>query len=128
MVSGKDRPSKVNLEMMARPVSADALMSDFLDSLPDVLKVKELREFIAAIREDLPDRNSWDRVEPWLTVFENNEGILRCAHGFKEEAMELLASIRTIGREKIPVTVETLGTSGTIKRAKKKYLNNLLGK
>ena len=46
MVSGVDRPSKVNLDMMGRPVGADASISEFLDSLPDVLKVKELKELV----------------------------------------------------------------------------------
>ena len=86
------------------------------------------KELIAAIRKSMPDKSSWERAKPWLTVFEENMGILRCAHNGKDEAVELLASIKTIGSRKIPVVVETLGTSGTIKRAKKKYLPNLIEK
>jgi hypothetical protein len=50
MVSGADRPSKVNLEMMGREVGSDASMKDFLDSLPDILKVAELKELVGKIR------------------------------------------------------------------------------
>ncbi len=83
------------------------------------------KEFIVSIRQSIPDKNSWERIEPWLTVFEDNEGILRCTHTSKDEAIELLTSIKTVGRERIPVKIETLGASGTIKKAKRKYLCNL---
>lgn len=61
-------------------------------------------------------------MKPWLTVFEHNKGILRCVHTYKDEAIGLLTSIKTMGGEKMPIKVETLGTSGTIKKAKRKYL------
>lgn len=79
-------------------------------------------EFIAAIREYILSKNDWNRIKPWLTIFENNEGILRCVHTNKDEAIHLLTSINAVGKEKIPVNVETLGTSGTIKKAKRNYL------
>lgn len=62
-------------------------------------------------------------MKPWLTVFKNNEGILRCVHTNKDKAANLLTSIKTIGRDKIPIKVETLGISGTIKKAKRNYLS-----
>ena len=51
LISGKDRPSKVTLGMLGRPVTSEATMTDFLKSLPDVLKVKELKELVVWIRE-----------------------------------------------------------------------------
>ncbi len=80
------------------------------------------KEFIAAIRESTKDKSAWDRIRPWLTVFEYNEGILRCAHTAKDEAIALLTGITIMGREKMPITVETLGTSGTIKNVKRKHI------
>ncbi len=80
------------------------------------------KEVIAAIRRNTQDKNTWDRVRPWLTVFDNNEGIVRCVHTAKDEAIELLSSIKVMGMERVPITVETLGTSGTIKNAKRRFI------
>ncbi|MEO6393869.1 MAG: hypothetical protein ABIP75_18595, partial [Pyrinomonadaceae bacterium] len=43
-------PSKVMLEDFAKPVGADATLSDFLDSLPNILAVQSMRELAAQIR------------------------------------------------------------------------------
>ena len=51
MVSGADRSSKVNLNMMGKPVGGDVNFGEFLGSLPDVLKVKELRELDVGLNE-----------------------------------------------------------------------------
>ena len=82
------------------------------------------KEFIAAIRRNVNEKNQWERVMPWLTVFENNQGILRCMHTAKDEAVEILNSIEYIDKGKEKVRVETLGTSGTIKKAKLHFLKN----
>ncbi len=83
------------------------------------------KEFIAAIRSSVSDRNSWDRIKPWLTTFEDNCGILRCTHIAKDEALLLLSSIDVVGRERIPIKVETIYTSGTIKKAKGKIIKTI---
>ena len=44
------RPSKVSAGDFARPVAAAAALSDFLDSLPNILAVRSLREVAAQIR------------------------------------------------------------------------------
>ena len=80
-------------------------------------------ELISAIREKVKNNESWVNMKPWLTIFEDNEGILRCVHTNKDEAVKLLTSIKIVGKENMPVRVETLGTSGTIKQAKRKYLS-----
>ena len=41
------RPSKVNVESFARPLTGDASLDDFLSSLPDVLAVQSLRRLVA---------------------------------------------------------------------------------
>ena len=77
-------------------------------------------EFITAIKRKVPQRTLWGEMTPWLTVFENNRGILRCAHTCLDEAIKLLSSITQVGGGRVEVV--TLGTSGTIKKAKQRYL------
>lgn len=45
------RPSKVTANDFARPVASDASLSDLLDSLPNILAARELRELAATIKE-----------------------------------------------------------------------------
>lgn len=44
------RPSKVTVKDFARPVAEDSSLKDFLQSLPDILAVRSLRELAAQIR------------------------------------------------------------------------------
>lgn len=46
----RSRPSKVSTEDFARPVAADASLRDFLESLPDILAVRSLREIATQMR------------------------------------------------------------------------------
>jgi RNase P/RNase MRP subunit POP5 len=62
---------------------------------------------------------------PWVIGIKNNYGLVRCHHKDKEKTIELLQSIDTIGRSKKHVKIITLGTTGTIKSARKKYLDKL---
>ena len=55
---------------------------------------------------------------PWLTAFRDNRGILRCSHTDKETAIEMLSGITEVGEERLKVNIETIVTSGTIKKAK----------
>ncbi|HEV2708417.1 MAG TPA: hypothetical protein VGV59_21055 [Pyrinomonadaceae bacterium] len=45
-----ERPSKVAVEDFARPVAADSTLRDFLDTLPNILAVRTLRELAAQMR------------------------------------------------------------------------------
>lgn len=62
------------------------------------------------------DQNNEER--PWLTTFQDNRGILRCGHTDKDTAIEMLNGITEIGEERLKVSVTTLKTSGTIRKAK----------
>jgi len=57
---------------------------------------------------------------PWLVLWEGDRGLVRCAHTAKEATIALLRGISKVGGR--AVVVETLGTSGTVRRARRKYL------
>ena len=77
-------------------------------------------ELIAALQDhaERMGMNSEGKQRPWLTAFQDNRGILRCAHTDKEKTIELLTSITEAGEDRTPVEIKTLKTSGTIKKAK----------
>jgi hypothetical protein len=50
LTSGKNRPSKVHLDMMGKPVGVGDTISEFLDALPDILKAKEFKELVGWIK------------------------------------------------------------------------------
>ncbi len=63
---------------------------------------------------------SWNEGRPWLIKLEDNIGVLRCSHTSKERTIKLLATIDRL-ENNLPVTIVPLGTSGTIKKLKKRY-------
>ncbi len=63
---------------------------------------------------------------PWVILVKNNYGLVRCHHLDKAKTIKLLCSINMIGNSKNPVKIETLGTTGTIRSARKKYLDKLI--
>ncbi len=58
-------------------------------------------------------------INPWIVKYKRNKGLLRCAHTKKEAAIKLLTSIKDING--LEIEIKTLGTSGTIKCATRKY-------
>jgi len=58
----------------------------------------------------------------YLTRFDGEKGIVRCSHVEKENTIRLLKSIDMISNQN--VTVETLGTSGTIKALIRKHMDS----
>jgi len=87
----------------------------------DAPRAVERWEFIKALERKASQlgMNNERGGRPWLTAFKDNRGILRCAHTDKEEAIELLGGIDKVGEgDEIEVSVTTLKTSGTIKKAK----------
>lgn len=57
----------------------------------------------------------------YLTRFKNNIGIVRCYHTEKERTITLLTSITSVHQNE--VTIETIGTSGTIRSLIRKHLD-----
>jgi RNase P/RNase MRP subunit POP5 len=62
---------------------------------------------------------------PWVINLHNNVGLIRCHHLDKEKTISLLHSIKWVGKAKNPATIQTIGTTGTIRSARKKYLDKL---
>lgn len=76
------------------------------------------RGMIRAIR-DVFSKEEYEEIEPWLTVFDGEKGIVRCDHTGKTRAVDLLNSIEVGGG-----SVRTVTSSGTIKKAKKRLFED----
>jgi ribonuclease P/MRP protein subunit POP5 len=76
-------------------------------------------DFLAALRQASADRP--DAPRPRLVLFDGRRGLVRCRHTAKDATIALLRGLREVGDQAL--VVETLGTSGTIRRARKKYLS-----
>ena len=62
---------------------------------------------------------------PWLIFTQNNYGLLRCHHLDLKKTIDILQSISSTARNNLPIKITTLGTTGTIRSARKKYLDKL---
>lgn len=108
-------------------------------------------ELIGAIKYQLSKptskaaNNGNFQTPPWLIILEDNFGLIRCAHIDKDRTIKLLANIKQIRArvnsdgskgaqtngtapkkhygDLINIEINTLGTTGTIKSARKKYLD-----
>lgn len=58
-----------------------------------------------------------------LKYFDGEYGILLCPHWLKPFALETMVSIGRVGYLNKTVKIEPIGTSGTLKKARKKYLH-----
>ena len=77
-------------------------------------------DLIATIRKAVDKYDDAESIRPWVIMFVKGKGIARCSHTAKDECINLLRSIKSIGGN--AVQIRTLGTSGTVKGARKKYL------
>ncbi len=68
--------------------------------------------------------NKFNRM-PWVIFIRNNIGIIRCHHLDTKNTIALLNSFNSILSDKQLFKITTLGTTGTIKSARKKYLDKL---
>ena len=59
----------------------------------------------------------------WLVDFAGTSGLVRTNHLEKDAAIHALTAIGTMGGERVRVT--TVGTSGTIRAATRKYLSRV---
>ena len=64
----------------------------------------------------------YKEVAPWLTYFENNTGIVKFDHRHKDIMIGIVERIRLQDRGRKPMKVTALGVSGTINKARKKYI------
>jgi len=71
------------------------------------------RSMINTIRSEF-SKEEYEKIEPWLTLFKGDKGIVRCNHTGKERAIEILNEIEICSGK-----VKTITTSGTIKKAKR---------
>lgn len=77
-------------------------------------------DLISTIKKAVDKYEDAEKIRPWIIMFEKGKGIARCSHTAKDECINLLRSIRSVGGQS--VQIRTLGTSGTVKGARKKYL------
>ena len=61
-------------------------------------------------------------VAPWLTFYENNAGIVKFNHKKKEDMLRIVERIMLTDSGHQPMKVTSLGISGTINKARKKYI------
>lgn len=78
----------------------------------DAEKPVDFDDVVAALRE----RDD----EAWLVDFDGEEGVVRCPHTRRDATVELLVGLDEIGGA--GVDVETLGTSGTVRACRRKFL------
>jgi len=64
----------------------------------------------------------YEEVGPWLTYYEGNHGVIKYNHRKKAEMLALVKELRFPGKAEGLVVVRTLGISGTINKARKKYI------
>ena len=89
-------------------------------SLKDVCFTK--KQIIEEIQKKCPFFFEKDFKEAgiYLIKYNDEKGIVRCKHTDKETTIKLLKSINKISNKK--VTIETIGTSGTIKSLVRKHI------
>ena len=90
---------------------------DSEDEIPRNLFIKAIRKAARSLGEKY-----YEDVGPWLTYFENNYGVIKYNHKKKEEMLRLVEKINLHDSDRTPVPIQTLGISGTINKARKKYI------
>jgi RNase P/RNase MRP subunit POP5 len=56
---------------------------------------------------------------PWLVQYDGSRGLVRCAHTAKDATIAFLNALRVENS-----VIRTTGTSGTIRKARAKFLSN----
>ncbi|MFO8109413.1 MAG: hypothetical protein R6U17_02680 [Thermoplasmata archaeon] len=74
---------------------------------------------ISAIRASF-ESEEYEKIKPWLTVFDDNKGIVRCRHKGKERTKDILNSMKLNGE-----SVRTVVSSGSIKKVKERLFNDV---
>jgi len=87
------------------------------DEIPRNLFIKAIRKAARSI-----DEGYYDEVGPWLTYFEDNYGVIKYNHKKKQEILTIIERIQLLDDQNDPVEIRALGVSGTINKARKKYI------
>jgi len=122
------RPKKRYIVIKIQPEQDDIMVTR-----PDLIGV--IKFVLAKYERENNEKFRFDNP-PWVIMVENNFGLVRCAHLDKDNTIEFLTSITELvhrGNDnvndqkgvKVKVKITTLGTTGTIKSAKTKYLCKL---
>lgn len=82
----------------------------------------DLVDAVRAVAADQLGKEGLADLKPEVTAFDGRDGLLRVPHTKVAEARAVLGRVRFAGRERAPVRVETLGTSGTMRAARRKWL------
>lgn len=106
---GRPKPSK-------RPRYRYIAFQVHADERPD-------RERMIRAIQQTADRHDLRPIEPWLTRFNGEYGILRCLRGGEQAARRLLDAIHEV--DGTAVRVEPLSTSGTIASLQRKVLRDV---
>jgi RNase P/RNase MRP subunit POP5 len=89
------------------------------------LKTRYKNESPSKISEGVIDISDFNKT-PWLISLDKNYGLIRCHHLDTDKVIRLLQSIQSAGNINLPIKITTLGTAGTIRSARKKYLDKLI--
>jgi RNase P/RNase MRP subunit POP5 len=81
----------------------------------------EMGDMIRALREAFSSFPQDTR--PWLVLFQQGQGVVKCSHLHKDDVIRVLQSIRRVGERE--VRIRTLGTSGTVRKTVRKYLGGV---
>lgn len=82
-----------------------------------------------AFRVDADDALTFDEIvdalrarddDAWLVAFDGEQGIVRCPHTKKQATIELVSGLDEVGGASVDIA--TLGTSGTVKACRRKFL------
>ena len=87
------------------------------DEISRSVLIKAIRKAARTMGE-----NYYEQVGPWLTYFEKNYGVIKYNHKKKDEMLVLVERIELLDDTRATVPVITLGISGTINKARKKYI------
>ena len=87
-------------------------------------KTFEKNDIINSVRKNSEEicNKHFKEMGLFVVRFNGKQGIIRCRHTEKENAIDLLKRIDRINDEK--VKIETIATSGTIKALIKKHMSN----
>jgi RNase P/RNase MRP subunit POP5 len=90
---------------------------DCEEEIPRNVLIKAIRKAAAGFGD-----NYYEEVGPWLTYFERNYGVIKYNHKKKEQMLALVERMSVVNKDSARVPIHTLGISGTINKARKKYI------